>query len=264
MSTLAPTGPASPPEARVHRRVAHVMGMPVSLAARGPYAAGHRLDQAWEQALEVLREADRVFSTWRPDSVVSRLGRGETTLAACPPEVHEVLELGEVARVESGGAFDVRRPTPRGPVLDPSGVVKGWAVQRAAAALDLPGTDTCLSAGGDLVCRTRAAGSAGWQIGVEDPHDPTRLVATIPVRDGAVATSGLAHRGDHVVDPRTGRVPRALASVTVVAADLTWADIDATAALALDADGPAWLRSRGRTGLVVHADGRRELITPTP
>ena len=261
MSALA-APPARGSADWVHRRVAHVMGMPISLAARGPYAAGTRTDLAWEAALEVLREADRVFSTWRPDSVVSRLARGEIALADCPPEVHEVLELGEVARVESAGAFDVRRPDASGHRrLDPSGVVKGWAVQRAAAAIDLPATDTCLSAGGDMVCRTRAPGSTGWRIGVEDPFDPTRIVATVPVRDGAVATSGLAHRGDHVVDPRTGATPRALASVTVVAADLTWADIDATAAFALGADGPAWLRSRpGRTGLVVHADGRRELF----
>ena len=239
------------------------MGMPVSLAVRGPYAGGERTEQAWQAALAVLREADLVFSTWRPDSVVSRLGRGELVLADCPPEVHEVLALAEQARVESDGAFDVRRPGPDGTLLlDPSGVVKGWAVQRAADAMDLPATDLCLSAGGDLVCRTRVPGSEGWRIGVEDPRDPSRLVATIPVRNGAVATSGLAHRGAHIVDPRTGATPTALASVTVVGPDLTWADIDATAAFALGDEGLDWLRARGRTGLVVRPDGTREPFGP--
>ena len=83
----------------------------------------------------------------------------------------------------------------------------------------------------------------------------------VPVRSGAVATSGLVHRGDHVVDARTGAVPRRVASVTVVHSDLIWADIDATAAFAHDGEALTWLRTRsGRSGLVVWADGRREVF----
>jgi len=246
---------AAPPTAR---RVEHVMGMPVSLALRGRHATGPRADAAWDGALAELRRVDAVFSTYRTGSWVSRLGRGEVTPGDCPPEVREVLALGEAARLGSGGAFDVRRPGPGDAVvLDPSGVVKGWAVERALRAFDdLDGTDVCLSAGGDLACRTRADGSPGWRIGVEDPHDPARVVAVVPVRDGAVATSGLAHRGAHIVDPRTARVPTALASVTVVGPDLTWADIDATTAFVLGDDALPWLAGRaGAVGVVVRADG---------
>jgi FAD:protein FMN transferase len=82
------------------------------------------------------------------------------------------------------------------------------------------------------------------------------------VRNGAVATSGLAHRGAHVVDARTGAVPDGVGSVTVVADDLTWADIDATAAFALGAGAADWLRSRGRTGLVVDDRGKAALVGP--
>jgi FAD:protein FMN transferase len=140
--------------------------------------------------------------------------------------------------------------------------VKGWAVQRAAAAFDgLDGTDFCLSAGGDMVCRTRQPDSPGWRIGIEDPHEPGRIVAVIPVRNGAVATSGLAHRGAHIEDPRTGVTPTVLSSVTVVGDDLTWVDIEATAAFVLGDRAACWLAGRpGRTGLLVYADGRTELI----
>lgn len=247
--------------APVRREVEQVMGMPVSLAVRGRHAADSRGHEAWLEAVEVLREADRVFSTYRPDSPVSRLGRGEVRLDECPPEVAEVLGLAERARRDSAGAFDVRRMDPDGTWrLDPSGVVKGWAVERAAEVIQrLPDTDFCLSAGGDLVCRVAARTSPAWRVGIEDPLDPSRMVAVIPVRSGAVATSGLHRRGDHIVDGRTGRTPRALASVTVVHASLTWADIDATTAFALGADGPVWLRSRpGRCGVVVWADGTAE------
>jgi thiamine biosynthesis lipoprotein len=100
-----------------------------------------------------------------------------------------------------------------------------------------------------------------WRVGVEDPHDPTRVLAVIPVRRGAVATSGHAHRGRHVVDARTGHPPAGIASVTVVFADLTWADLDATAAYAQGGRAADWLRTRpGRAALVVHDDGSTEIV----
>lgn len=248
---------------RIHRQVEQVMGLPVSLALRGRHSADGLARDAWADAVRLLHEVDRVFSTYRPDSWVSRPGRGEVEVGDCPPEVAEVLALGEQARVESDGAFDVRRTDGDGlPVLDPSGVVKGWAVSQAAALFaGLEETDVCLNAGGDMVCRTAASGSPGWRVGIEDPADPSRMVAVVPVRNGAVATSSATHRGAHVTHGCTGRVPAAVASVTVLAPGLTWADIDATAAYAQDGDALSWLRTReGRRGLVVWADGRTDVF----
>ena len=243
---------------RTTRHVDHVMGMPISLALRGRHADDDRGRAAWAATMAVLRDVDRVFSTFREDSYVSRLGRGELALEDCPPEVAEVIALGERAHAGSAGAFSVRRPgVDGGLVFDPSGVVKGWAAERAAAHLaELPETDFCLSAGGDLVCRTVDPAGRPWRIGIEDPRDPRRLIAVVPVHTGAVATSGSAHRGQHVVDARTGRPPSGISSVTVVADSLTAADIDATAAYAQGPGAAFWLRGRpGRTGLVVWSDG---------
>jgi thiamine biosynthesis lipoprotein len=251
---------ARPP---VQRRVEQVMGMPVSVALRGRHTDDDEALAAWERCVAELHEVDRVFSTYRDDSFVSRLSSGTTELADCPAEVGEVLAIGERARVESGGAFDVRRPGADGvPVLDPSGVVKGWAVQRASALLrELSDTDFCLSAGGDMVCHVSDDARPAWRVGIEDPHDPAQVIATVEVRRGAVATSGHAHRGAHIVDARTGEVPSAVASVTVLADDLTWADIDATAAYAMGPEALTWLRGRpGRRGVVVWQDGRSEVF----
>jgi thiamine biosynthesis lipoprotein len=248
----------APAGARTVRLVEHVMGLPVSLALRGRHAEDDAGRAAWAEAMAILREADRVFSTYRADSVVSRLGRGELALTDCPPEVAEVLAWGAAAERDSGGAFRVERTGPSGgSVLDPSGVVKGWAVDRAVVPLRaLDETDFSLSAGGDLVCRTTDPAAAPWRIGIEDPRDPRRLIAVVPVTNGAVATSGTAHRGQHIVDARTGRPPTGVASVTVVAARLTEADIDATAAYAQGRNAVRWLETRpGRTGLVVWDDG---------
>jgi FAD:protein FMN transferase len=239
------------------------MGMPVSLAIRGRHADDPLGRTAWATAVSILRDADAVFSVYRSDSHISRLGRGEIGLDDCPPGVAEVLALGALARVASDGAFDVRRHGPDGePVLDPSGVVKGWAVERAAAALDtLAETDYCLSAGGDMVCRVTDPHTPPWRIGIEDPHSPTHIVAVVPVRNGAVATSGLTHRGAHIVDARTGLPPVGVASVTVVGASLTWADIDATSAFAHGRDALSWLATRaGKSGVVVWSDGTAKVF----
>lgn len=246
----------------VRRRVVEVMGTAVSLAIRGTHAEGPAADAAWTEAVRILRDADTVFSTYQPDSVICRWRRGELDLADCPPEVREVLGLAERARVESHGAFDIRYGAADG-LPDPSGVVKGWAVQRAADALAaLPDTDFCLSAGGDMVCRTVRPGAPAWRVGIEDPRDPQRLIATVPVHNGAVATSGTAHRGQHILDPRTGRAPGGLLQVTVIGPDLTWVDIDATAAFVLGEWGESWLSVRGRTAIVVPADGPVSVVGP--
>ena len=140
-------------------------------------------------------------------------------------------------------------------------MVKGWAAERAAVHLAaLPDTDFCLSAGGDITCRTLDPSGRPWRIGVEDPHDPGRLVAVVPVHTGAVATSGTAHRGAHLVDARTGRAPTGVASVTVIGTSLTAVDIDATAAYALGPDAVGWLRTRPHSALVVHTDGTTTVV----
>lgn len=250
------------------RYVDYVMGMPISLALRGENAdtdAGHH---AWAAVMAELAEVDRVFSTYRLDSVVSRLDRGELEPAHCSVEVTEVLQLGRRAAEESGGAFSIHLPArPDDPAgrrrLDPSGVVKGWAADRASAHLAaLADTDFCLSAGGDIVC-CASPEREPWRVGVEDPRDASRIIAVIPLRSGAVATSGTTHRGAHLVDARTGCAPTGVASVTVVGPSLTWADIDATAAYALGEDAAAWLRTRPiHSALVVRPDGTTETVVP--
>ena len=252
-SSLEPALPARPT-----RYVEHTMGMPISLALRGRHSDDEKAQAAWAQVMRELRDVDDVFSTYKPDSFISRLNSGAITLHDCPPEVAEVLALGETARRESGGAFNIELPGSGGELmLDPSGVVKGWAVEKAAATLAaLPDTDFCLSAGGDIICRTVDTATPPWRIGVEDPADPSRILAVVPLRTGAVATSGTAHRGPHLLDPRTGRPPAGIASVTVITPSLTWADIDATAAYAHGRNAAEWLRTRAsRSGFIVWDDG---------
>ncbi|MEV4773558.1 FAD:protein FMN transferase [Micromonospora humida] len=240
--------------------VVQVMGLPVSVHLRGPDVHDDAVAARVEQFFTWLGTIDATFSAYRPESEIGRLAGREPDPATASPLVREVAELCELARTRTGGRFDARRlPLPTGGAgYDPSGLVKGWAVQRAAGWLaDLAGHDLCLNAGGDVVLHAGADRPA-WRVGIEDPDHPGHLLDVLDRRDGAVATSGTARRGAHIVDPRTGRPATALRSVTVVGPELLWADVYATAAMTRDADDAlTWLTGLAdHEALLVTADGR--------
>jgi FAD:protein FMN transferase len=223
--TTAPTEAFS---ARV-RHAEQVMGTVVSFDV--PLSASH--DGSLEAAIRWLHWADRVFSPYRPDSDVSLLAAGEVTPAACAPEVAEVLAACAQVREESGGYFTAFP----GGRLDPCGYVKGWATERAASLLARSGSASHLvNAGGDVQCAGARVGGEPWRVGIADPFRRGGLALVVAVRDGAVATSGIAERGAHILDPHTGRPASGLVSLTVVGPSLTLADAYATAAFAMGPD----------------------------
>jgi FAD:protein FMN transferase len=233
--------------------IRHIMGIPIGIDVRGP--GGVDLDVAFDW----LREVDATFSTYRDDSEISRLDRGELALADCRPEVDEVLTRCEVLNRETRGYFSVR-PAGR---LDPSGLVKGWAVAGAADRLAAAGAECfCINAGGDIVARGRPAPDRLWRVGIRHPEEHEQLAAVLAVEDLAVATSGEYEHQGHILDPHTGRPPAGLLSVTVVGPDLGQADAYATAAFAMGAGGPEWTATLdGYDALCITSD-RRALQTP--
>jgi thiamine biosynthesis lipoprotein len=213
------------------------MGMPVSIDIRDPSLSPAELDEAIARCVRWLHRVDEVFSTYKEDSQISRLGRGELDLEACSPEVGQVLARCEELRQETGGYFDVMASGQ----LDPSGLVKGWAVEQASVLLG--SARHCINAAGDVALVGGAAPGRPWQVGVAHPLVPGGFCTVVAVTDGAVATSGTAERGLHVLDPHTGQPADALASVTVVGPALATADAYATAALAMGLDAPSWLET---------------------
>ena len=243
----------APHDLPTRRFVEQVMGLPVTLALRGRHAHSVRASEVWHDIVAELVEVDQQYSTYRPESPISRIGRGQLLVEDGPDDLPEVLALAEQARVATGGAFDVwRTGDDGGRVFDPSGVVKGWALERAAERLlELDDTGWCLSGGGDLVCSAGPAHFPAWRVGIEDPGDPQRLVAVVEVRDGGLATSGAAHRGDHIRDARTGLAPTGVASVTVLADTLSAADVEATCGFLMGERAAGWLATRPVRGAVV-------------
>ena len=229
------------------------MGLPVSVLARGPRADADQAADAVARVFDELHEVDAVFSPYRADSAVSRLGRGEIGLQDCDEDVLVVLERCRRARERTGGLFDPVRPDG---TWDPSGLVKGWAVERAARHLAaVTDVDWCLNAGGDVV--VHCPSGQPFAVGIQDPQDATKVAAVVRRVAGAVATSGTAARGSHLYDPRTGLVAAGgWSSVTVAGPSLETADVLATAAFVA---GHAWadvLRSvPGYAALAITSDG---------
>jgi thiamine biosynthesis lipoprotein len=242
--------------------VEQIMGLPISVHVRGPQAQGPEVARAVLAVFEALRADDAMFSTWKPQSPVSRIRRGELSLAGADPRIREVAALCDEAARRTGGSFSAWLPGPDGvPVFDPTGLVKGWAAEQAFDALleklaALGPHDAMLSAGGDVVVACSRIDTPDWVIGIEDPRDRSRMLRTVALRAGAVATSGTAARGEHIVDPATGAPPAGLLSATVIGPRLLWADVYATAAFVRGAGAADWLGTLpAHAALLVGADG---------
>src|SRR6266545_7845688 len=208
--------------------VEQIMGMPIVIDIRDERVRDGDVDRAFAW----FRWVDATFSTYRPDSEICRIDRRELALGEAHEDVQWVLARCETLREETDGYFDARASGR----LDPSGLVKGWSVDRAAELLRDAGYESfAVNAGGDM----RIVGRA-WRVGVQHPVLRQSVAAVLEVDDAAVATSAAYARGDHVLDPHTGRPPADVLSVTVVGPELATADAYATAAFAMGPHGPEW------------------------
>jgi len=205
-------------------------------------------------AVAWLHWVERTFDPRRADSAVSLLAAGRIEFDDCPDEVGEVFDLCAAVEAETAGFFSPLYADR----LDPAGLVKGWAVERASEMLSQAGSRShCVTGGGDVRAVGEPTRGAPWRIGIADPVRPGELATTVLGRDFAVATSGSADHESGIVDPHTHRAASgAVASVTVVGPDLIRADAYATAAVAMGDRAYAWLSSLPEhTAVVVGLDG---------
>ncbi|QCB98838.1 FAD:protein FMN transferase [Arthrobacter sp. PAMC25564] len=224
------------------------MGTIVSLAV--PAGAVHGtaggadggLDAAAAAVERVFAGLDETFSLYRPGSEASRLARGETSLRQASQLMRDRYADAVSWRLLTEGAFSAERPDG---VLDLSGIIKGYAIQRSGDALLALGIeDWCLNAGGDVLVNgspdpgTETGTGAHWQAGIVDPQDRGTLMAGYALGGSgtkrALATSGSAERGDHIwgVRSRTEAGGAGFRQVSVAAADIVTADVLATAIVA--------------------------------
>lgn len=246
------------------------MGSTASLAI--PTVAPAAEDAAVRAVREWLEQVEAVLSPHRPDSDLCRWRSGEIPLARCSPLLSEVVtDVDNLRRLTDDGFH----PHDRRGLYDPTGYVKGWAVQRAVGILLGAGVaDAALGVGGDIQTIGRAPGGRPWRVAISDPADSGRILAIVRAYDNppfAVATSGTSQRGDHIWsawDRPDGTQPThsPWASITVVGPLLGVADAFATAIWAHCRHLPleqawTWLAGTGYEALAIDDSGRTRATT---
>lgn len=231
------------------------MGMPITVDIGGT-SGGVLVDVVFEY----FDRVDRRFSTYRADSEISAINRGDLPVGDWNGEMMEVLALAEHTKSRTDGFFDIRKPDGS---LDPSGIVKGWAIRNAAGIVSRAGVgDFFIEAGGDIQSCGRNVAGLDWSVGIRNPFKADEIIKIVYPRGHGVATSGTYVRGQHIYNPLGAGDPiTEIVSLTVIGADVFEADSFATAAFAMGRDGIFFLeRTPGLEGYVVGSNGR---ATPT-
>jgi thiamine biosynthesis lipoprotein len=226
-----------------------VMGMPITVDVRDDCT-----DAVVDELFDWFREVDERFSTYKETSEISRLNRDELAVRDCHPDVRWVLARCDELREETGGYFDARYESLL--TVDPSGLVKGWSVDRGGELLERKGIGNySINAGGDIRTRGAALPQDCWRTGIQHPLHEDRIAAIVESNDLALATSGTYVRGEHILDPHSGLPPSGLLSVTITGDDLATVDAYATAAFAMGELAPQWISTlRGYEALCILPD----------
>jgi len=207
------------------------MGMPIMLEVVDAAADESLL----EGIFDYFHHVDEKFSTYKNSSEISRINHGELKLEDATEEMRLIFELAEQTRRDSNGYFDIHHNG----LIDPSGIVKGWAICNAAEILRKEGFENFyVDAGGDIqVCGKNSQGEK-WRVGIRNPFNMHEVVKVISVTDCGVATSGTYVRGQHIYNPKNNQDALVeILSLTVIGPDIYEADRFATAAFAMGRSG---------------------------
>jgi FAD:protein FMN transferase len=233
-----------------------IMGMPIEIdiVADAP-------QEVFEDAFAYLVSVDERFSTYKKESEISRINRGEVTLEEASADMQFVCAIAERTKFETNGYFDIKKPDG---TLDPSGVVKGWAIKSAAARIRAAGFDHYfVNAGGDIASSGKNAEGKDWSVGIRNPFNTDEIVKVVYPRGQGIATSGSYIRGAHIYNPHAPLEEiQDVVSLTVIGPDVLEADRYATAAFAMGKAGSAFIESLpGFEAYAIDADGTATLTS---
>jgi FAD:protein FMN transferase len=215
-----------------------IMGMPVRLEI-----VDETITVApFEEVFARLRAIDECFSTYKPNSEISRFNRGELSHDELSGDVLEIFDLAEQTALATDGYFSIT--TPDG-MCDPSGIVKGWAIQKVADLLVAQGfANFYVEIAGDIQTLGTNALGLPWGIGIKNPYALQEIVKVVYPRGAGVATSGSYERGTHIYNPHTGEPVESYDSLTIIGPNIFEADRFATAVFAMGGiEGLGWVEA---------------------
>ena len=225
------------------------MGMSIEIEIGGG------TQETLEAAFAYLTSIDERFSPYKEGSEVSQMNRGEIAPEQMSGEMREVLALAEKTKAETNGYFDIHTPSGE---IDPSGIVKGWAILNAAKLIKEAGHDNYMvNAGGDIASGGVNEAGAEWHVGIRNPFKLEEIVKVVCPQGKGVATSGSYIRGAHIYNPHApSDALDEVVSITVIGPDVLEADRFATAAFAMGKGGIDFIeQQQGFEGYLIDKNG---------
>lgn len=212
------------------------MGMPITIEVVDNMVG----EAVIRDTFDYFEAVDAQYSTYKPDSEISQINQG-LPRKYWSKQMREVLKLCEITKKETDGYFNIEHNGK----LDPSGLVKGWAIEQAAKRLLRRHVDDFyIEAGGDIQTHGLNSESEPWRIGIRNPFNMAEIVKVITVSTAGVATSGTYVRGQHIYDPHHPDKPvHTVKSLTVIGPNIYEADRFATAAFAMGEEGINFIES---------------------
>jgi FAD:protein FMN transferase len=227
-----------------------IMGMPITIEIVDVLVTQSDLDNVFAYFVSV----DEMFSTYKETSEISKLNRGELAPEQYSADMQTILRLSEQTKKDTDGYFDIERDG----IYDPSGIVKGWAIQNAAELLKAwKFYNFYVDAGGDIQVSGNKGGNP-WRVGIRNPFKHAEYVKVLTLTDQGVATSGTAIRGQHIYNPYQRDAPLLdVVSITVIGPQIYDADRFATAAFAMGRKGIHFIEElTGFEGYMIDAHAR--------
>lgn len=252
-----------------------MMGMPITVEIVDATAD----EKAFDAVFDYFTYIDEKFSTYKTTSEIMKINRGEVPEKDWSEDMKTIFALSEETKKESGGYFDIKQPNgmglaaehpffatknvPQQGLIDPSGIVKGWAIWKAAEILEKRGFNNFyVDAGGDIQTHGHNALNKKWGVGVKNPFAPDEIVKTVYISGEGVATSGTYIRGEHIYNPKDGKPANEIVSLTVIGLNIYEVDRFATAAFAMGTPGINFIeRLTGFEGYMIDKKGIATMTT---
>ncbi len=209
-----------------------LMGMPITIQIDDESANSSIL----EKVFNYFSSVEEKFSVFKENSEISKINRGEIAEKDFSEIMKEVFELSKKTKEETNGYFDIKTPDGK---INPSGLVKGWAIYNAAEIIFKSGfKEFFVDAGGDIEARGKI-----WKVGIKNPLNQNEIVKVVNIKDGGIATSGTYERGKHIYNPKNGQSSNEILSITVIGPNVYEADRFATPAFAMGEKGVEFIES---------------------
>ncbi len=228
-----------------------LMGMPITVEIVDRKASQKDIDAIFAY----FQEIDNRFSTYKENSEISKLNRHEIKEKDLSKEMKEVLHLSELTKQETNGYFDIKKLNG---LIDPSGMVKGWAIWQAAQQLTRDGfKNFFIDAGGDIQVAGENGKGEKWTVGIRNPFNQSEIIKRVCLATEGIATTGTYVRGQHVYNPFAPSAPlQTIVSLTVIGPNIYEADRFATACFAMQKMSVQFLeRQKGLEGYMIDTNG---------